>query len=130
MRLARRLDPAGEKALGMAKRMRRQALSEGGRHEPERVEETAQQHFGLRHRRSTTGDSHGRSAPGGELGGELFLEDTLGELGIGLPLRRAHHLPQEKRHQLRFTILVTATSGACAPGRLVTHPDTTLLSPT
>jgi hypothetical protein len=27
--------------------MRRQALREGGRHEPERVEETAQQHFGL-----------------------------------------------------------------------------------
>jgi hypothetical protein len=44
---ARRLDPAGEKALGMAKRMRRQALREGGRHEPERVEETAEQHFGL-----------------------------------------------------------------------------------
>ena len=44
---ARRLDPAGEKALGLAKRMRRQALREGGRHEPERVEETAQQHFGL-----------------------------------------------------------------------------------
>jgi hypothetical protein len=31
----------------MAKRMRRQALREGGRHEPERVEETAEQHFGL-----------------------------------------------------------------------------------
>jgi len=44
---ARRLDPAGEKALGLAKRMRREALREGGRHEPERVEETAQQHFGL-----------------------------------------------------------------------------------
>jgi len=44
---ARRLDPAGEKALGLAKRMRRQALREGGRHEPERVEETAEQHFGL-----------------------------------------------------------------------------------
>jgi hypothetical protein len=44
---ARRLDPAGEKALGMAKRMRRQALREGGRHDPERVEETAEQHFGL-----------------------------------------------------------------------------------
>jgi hypothetical protein len=34
---ARRLDPAGEKALGLAKRMRRQALREGGRHEPRRV---------------------------------------------------------------------------------------------
>jgi uncharacterized protein (DUF2345 family) len=44
---ARRLDPAGEKALGLAKRMRRQALREGGRHEPERLEDTAQQHFGL-----------------------------------------------------------------------------------
>jgi hypothetical protein len=44
---ARRLDPAGEKALGMAKRMRRQALREGGRHAPERMEETAEQHFGL-----------------------------------------------------------------------------------
>src|SRR3989454_11834033 len=44
---ARRLDPAGEKALGIAKRMRRQALREGGRHEPARVAETAQQHFGL-----------------------------------------------------------------------------------
>ena len=44
---ARRLDPAGEQALGMAKRMRRQALREGGRHEPQRVEETAEQHFGL-----------------------------------------------------------------------------------
>ena len=44
---ARRLDPAGEKALGLAKRMRRQALREGGRQEPERLEDTAQQHFGL-----------------------------------------------------------------------------------
>ncbi|MGH7608174.1 MAG: zinc dependent phospholipase C family protein [Gemmatimonadales bacterium] len=44
---ARRLDPAGEKALGIAKRMRRQALRAGGRHEPERVEETAEHHFGL-----------------------------------------------------------------------------------
>lgn len=44
---ARRLDPAGENALGMAKRMRRQALRHGGRHEPARVAETAEQHFGL-----------------------------------------------------------------------------------
>ncbi|MGH7530990.1 MAG: zinc dependent phospholipase C family protein [Gemmatimonadales bacterium] len=44
---ARRLDPAGTTALQLAKRMRRQALHEGGRHEPERVEETAEQHFGL-----------------------------------------------------------------------------------
>jgi len=29
--------------------MLRQALREGGRHEPERVEETAEQHFGLPH---------------------------------------------------------------------------------
>jgi hypothetical protein len=27
--------------------MRRQALHEGARHEPERMEETAEQHFGL-----------------------------------------------------------------------------------
>jgi hypothetical protein len=44
---ARRLDPAGEQALRLAKRMRRQALHEGARHEPERMEETAEQHFGL-----------------------------------------------------------------------------------
>jgi len=44
---ARRLDPAGEQALRIAKRMRRQALAEGARHEPERMEETAEQHFGL-----------------------------------------------------------------------------------
>ena len=44
---ARRLDPAGEKALGLAKRMRRQALQQGGRDEPGRVEETAEHHFGL-----------------------------------------------------------------------------------
>jgi hypothetical protein len=44
---ARRLDPAGDQALMLAKRMRRQALQEGGRIEPERVVETAEQHFGL-----------------------------------------------------------------------------------
>jgi hypothetical protein len=44
---ARRLDPAGEKALGLAKRMRRQALREGGRDEPAIVEQTAEHHFGL-----------------------------------------------------------------------------------
>lgn len=44
---ARRLDPAGEQALKLAKRMRRQALHEGARQEPERIEETAEQHFGL-----------------------------------------------------------------------------------
>jgi len=44
---ARRLDPAGEQALRIAKRMRRQALQEGGREEPERMLETAEQHFGL-----------------------------------------------------------------------------------
>jgi hypothetical protein len=44
---ARRLDPAGEKALGLAKRMRRQALREGGRDQPEVVENTAEEHFGL-----------------------------------------------------------------------------------
>ncbi len=44
---ARRLDPAGDQALKLAKQMRRQALREGGRAEPERVAETAEQHFGL-----------------------------------------------------------------------------------
>ena len=44
---ARRLDPAGHQALRLAKQMRRQALQEGGREEPERIEETAEQHFGL-----------------------------------------------------------------------------------
>ena len=44
---ARRLDPAGDQALKLAKQMRRQALREGGRQEPERVAETAEQHFGL-----------------------------------------------------------------------------------
>ncbi len=44
---ARRLDPAGAQALGLAKRMRRTALQEGGREDPERMEETAEQHFGL-----------------------------------------------------------------------------------
>ena len=44
---ARRLDPSGEKALGMAKQMRRQALAEGGREDPEQVTATAEEHFGL-----------------------------------------------------------------------------------
>ena len=44
---ARGLDPAGDQALMLAKRMRREALHEGGRQEPERVAETAEQHFGL-----------------------------------------------------------------------------------
>ncbi len=44
---ARRLDPAGDQALRMAKQMRRRALREGGRVEPERVAEAAEQHFGL-----------------------------------------------------------------------------------
>ena len=44
---ARRLDSAGDQALMLAKRMRREALHEGGRQEPERVAETAEQHFGL-----------------------------------------------------------------------------------
>ena len=44
---ARRLDPAGDQALKLAKQMRRQALLEGGRVEPERVAEAAEQHFGL-----------------------------------------------------------------------------------
>ena len=44
---ARRLDPSGDKALGMAKQMRRQALAAGGRDDPEQVAETAEEHFGL-----------------------------------------------------------------------------------
>ncbi len=44
---ARRLDPAGDKALRLAKQMRRQALHEGGRADPERMEQTAEEHFGL-----------------------------------------------------------------------------------
>ncbi|HXQ30166.1 MAG TPA: zinc dependent phospholipase C family protein [Gemmatimonadales bacterium] len=44
---ARRLDPAGTQALLLAKRMRRHALSEGARGSPERVQETAESHFGL-----------------------------------------------------------------------------------
>jgi hypothetical protein len=44
---ARRLDPAGDKALKLAKHMRRQALHTGGRVEPERMQATAEEHFGL-----------------------------------------------------------------------------------
>jgi hypothetical protein len=44
---AHRLDPAGEQALGLAKRMRRRALQEGGRQDPARVQATAEEHFGL-----------------------------------------------------------------------------------
>ncbi len=44
---ARRLDPAGHQALRLAKRMRREALHEGGRDDPGRMLEAAEQHFGL-----------------------------------------------------------------------------------
>jgi len=44
---ARRLDPAGTKALHLAKRMRRHALDEGARGDPVRLEATAEGHFGL-----------------------------------------------------------------------------------
>src|SRR2546428_4135111 len=44
---ARRLDPAGDQALKLAKQMRRQALHEGGRVDPERMQATAEEHFGL-----------------------------------------------------------------------------------
>ena len=44
---ARRLDPAGEQALGLAKQMRRRALREGGRQDPEVVSRSAEDHFGL-----------------------------------------------------------------------------------
>ena len=43
----RGLDPAGDKALGVAKRMRREALLAGGWRDPERLRATAEQHFGL-----------------------------------------------------------------------------------
>ncbi len=46
--LARRSDPSGHDALDAAKRMRRHALDAGGRREPERVLEVAEEHFGLR----------------------------------------------------------------------------------
>jgi len=107
---ARRLDPAGEKGVGDGEADAGGSAQRGGRHEPvdRRRGNGATTLWiadtGARLLETVTG-----AAPlAGELGGELFLEDTLGELGIGLPLRRAHHLPQEKRHQLRFTILVTA----------------------
>ena len=44
---ARRLDPAGHRALGLAKDMRRHALREGGKRDPEVVTATAEEHFGL-----------------------------------------------------------------------------------
>lgn len=45
--LARRSDPSGADALGAAKRMRRHALMNGGRQDPDRVVHVAEQHFGL-----------------------------------------------------------------------------------
>src|SRR3989442_5721579 len=44
---ARRLDPAGAQALGLAKRMRREALHEGGRRDPQRGAQAAAEPFGL-----------------------------------------------------------------------------------
>lgn len=44
---ARRLDPAGDQALRLAKRMRREALRAGARREPERLQHTAEGQFGL-----------------------------------------------------------------------------------
>jgi hypothetical protein len=44
---ARRLDPAGERALLMAKHMRREALAAGARTDPRRLMDTAEGHFGL-----------------------------------------------------------------------------------
>ncbi|HEX9704574.1 MAG TPA: zinc dependent phospholipase C family protein [Gemmatimonadales bacterium] len=44
---ARRLDPAGHQALGLAKRMRRETLATGGRTDPRRLLESAEGHFGL-----------------------------------------------------------------------------------
>jgi len=107
---ARRLDPAGEKALGLAKRMRRQALREGGGR-AERVEETAQQHFGL----PTPALEYWRQSraqrPWRRAKRRVFLEHALREFRIRLPLRRAHHLSQEKRHQLHLASLVASDFG-------------------
>jgi hypothetical protein len=45
--VARRSDPSGHDALNAAKRMRRHALDQGGRREPELVVDVAEQHFGV-----------------------------------------------------------------------------------
>lgn len=45
--VARRSDPSGHDALNAAKRMRRHALAQGGRREPELVLDVAEQHFGV-----------------------------------------------------------------------------------
>ncbi len=44
---ARALDPSGDHPLQMAKRMRRRALREGGRRNPEQLRRAAEKHFGL-----------------------------------------------------------------------------------
>jgi Zinc dependent phospholipase C len=44
---ARRFDPSGSRALAEAKRMRRLALTNGGRRDPDRVVDVAETHFGL-----------------------------------------------------------------------------------
>jgi len=51
--VARRSDPSGADALGAAKRMRRHALKSGGRRDPDKVLEVAEDHFGVP--RSTLG---------------------------------------------------------------------------
>ena len=43
----RQLDPSGERPLKVAKEVRRTALREFGRREPERLQLTADEHFGL-----------------------------------------------------------------------------------
>ena len=45
--VARRSDPSGADALSAAKRMRRHALKAGGRRDPDKVHEVAEDHFGL-----------------------------------------------------------------------------------
>ena len=45
---ARRFEPSGSRALAEAKRLRRLALSNGGRKDADRVAEVAETHFGLR----------------------------------------------------------------------------------
>ncbi len=46
---ARRLDPAGAQALGLAKRMRREAVAQAGRRDDERIAAAAEGQFGLPH---------------------------------------------------------------------------------
>jgi len=61
--VARRSDPSGHDALNAAKRMRRHALARGGRREPARVAEVAEEHFGLPSMRLGYWSGSGVTAP-------------------------------------------------------------------